>query len=76
MIRVERTAQSRTPSKNVLNLDRWRRVVAAGRETDIGASPKTRGSGAATDFFFSGSLAPIGVTVSFLSATPGMNSIG
>jgi hypothetical protein len=32
--------------------------------------------GAATDFFLGGSLAPIGVTVSFLSATPGMNSIG
>ena len=40
MIRVERTAQSRAPSKNVLNLDPWRRVVAAGRKTDIGASLK------------------------------------
>jgi hypothetical protein len=35
-----------------------------------------RGSGAATDFFRGGSLASIGVTVSFLSATSGMNSIG
>jgi hypothetical protein len=35
-----------------------------------------RGSGAARDFFLGGSLAPIGVTVSFLSATPGMSSIG
>jgi hypothetical protein len=35
-----------------------------------------RGSGVATDFFLGGLLAPIGVTVSFLSATPGMNSIG
>jgi hypothetical protein len=51
--------------------------VAAGRESGIGAPfLKMRGSGAATDFFLGGSLAPIGVTVSFLSATLGMNSIG
>jgi hypothetical protein len=54
-----------------------RQVVAAGRESGIGAPfLKMRGSGAATDFFLGGSLAPIGVTVSFLSATLGMNSIG
>lgn len=41
-----------------------------------GTLSQVRGSGAATDFFLGGSLAPIGVTVSFLSATPGMNSIG
>ena len=41
-----------------------------------GTLSQMRGSGAATDSFLGGSLAPIGVTVSFLSATPGMNSIG
>ena len=40
-----------------------------------GTLSQMRGSGVATDFFFGGSLAPIGVTVSFLSATAGMNSI-
>ena len=41
-----------------------------------GTLSQMRGPGAATDSFLGGSLAPIGVTVSFLSATPGMNSIG
>ena len=41
-----------------------------------GTLSQMRGSGAATDLILGGSLARIGVTVSFLSATPGMNSIG
>src|SRR5256885_7295708 len=40
-----------------------------------GTLSQIRGSGAATDFFLGGSLAPIGVTVSFLSATPGIDSL-
>jgi hypothetical protein len=50
--------------------------VAAGRQSGIGYPLKMRGWGAVTDFFLGGSLAPIGVTVSFLSGTAGENSIG
>ena len=47
-----------------------------GRRSGTGAPPRMRGWGTVTIVFLGGSLAPLGVTVSFLSTAAAENSIG